>query len=82
MSGSAFGVLKRASDPTMLDVARIAGVSTMTVSRVINGGSVAEKTRARVEATMSRLKYRPNTTAQAIARARRTGGSQASGNPT
>jgi DNA-binding LacI/PurR family transcriptional regulator len=54
----------------------------MTVSRVINGGSVAEKTRARVEATMSRLKYRPNATAQAIARARRTGGSQASGNPT
>ena len=35
------------SQPTMADVAELAGVSTMTVSRALRkGGSISEKTRA------------------------------------
>lgn len=49
------------------DVARLAGVSGQTVSRVANGASrVDPATRARVEAAMAQLGYRPNRTARAL----------------
>lgn len=46
---------------SMADVAAVAGVSQQTVSRVVNGMSnVNEKTRARVQAAMNELGFRPN----------------------
>jgi DNA-binding LacI/PurR family transcriptional regulator len=51
----------------MGDVARVAGVSHQTVSRVINGGDkVAPETQARVEAAMALLDYRPSSVARAL----------------
>ncbi|WP_022882761.1 LacI family DNA-binding transcriptional regulator [Gryllotalpicola ginsengisoli] len=50
------------------DVARIAGVSHMTVSRVLNQHpNVSPATRERVEAAISRLNFRPSRTARALA---------------
>jgi DNA-binding LacI/PurR family transcriptional regulator len=52
---------------TIRDVARAAGVSTATVSQVLNGGRpVAETTRLRIEQVIADLKYRPNTFARAL----------------
>ena len=52
---------------TIKDVARIAGVSTATVSRVIHdGGKVGEACRARVKKVIAELGYRPNSNAQAL----------------
>jgi len=58
----------------MTDVARRAGVSTMTVSNVINGRSqrVSEPTKQRVLATIAELGYQVNTTARNL-RMGRTG---------
>ncbi len=54
--------------PTMADVARAAGVSSMTVSRVVNlDPAVRPTTRRKVEDAISRLSYVPNTAAQALA---------------
>jgi DNA-binding LacI/PurR family transcriptional regulator len=51
----------------MYDVARLAGVSHQTVSRVINGSnSVRPETRDRVVAATQKLDYRPNTVARAL----------------
>jgi LacI family transcriptional regulator len=45
----------------MNDVARLAGVGTMTVSRVLNGTvRVSEETARRVHKAIEQLKYRPN----------------------
>jgi DNA-binding LacI/PurR family transcriptional regulator len=53
--------------PSMADVARLAGVSSQTVSRVSNGQSnVDEATRARVLEAMQTLGYRPNGAARAL----------------
>jgi LacI family transcriptional regulator len=47
--------------PTIRDVAKRAGVATMTVSRVINNsGYVSEATRDKVEAAVEELGYVPN----------------------
>lgn len=52
----------------MVDVARLAGVSQKTVSRVINGAPhVRPEVRARVLAAVSELHYRPNAAARALA---------------
>ncbi len=56
---------------TINDVARAAGVSTKTVSRVLNGEPhVRQEIRDRVAATARDLDYRPNASARALAGAR------------
>ncbi|WP_130491900.1 LacI family DNA-binding transcriptional regulator [Motilibacter rhizosphaerae] len=51
----------------MADVAKLAGVSSQTVSRVSNGhAGVVESTRQQVLAAMSELGYRPNGAARAL----------------
>ncbi|WP_141975263.1 LacI family DNA-binding transcriptional regulator [Saccharothrix saharensis] len=51
----------------MADVARLAGVSHQTVSRVLNGHPyVQEQTRLRVRAAIEELGYRPNRVARAL----------------
>ena len=53
---------------TIEDVARAAGVSAMTVSRVINQGkNVRESTREGVLEAIERLNYSPNTAARSLA---------------
>src|SRR5690349_6009267 len=53
--------------PVMADVARMAGVSHQTVSRVVNDAAhVRPETRARVMAAMRLLDYRPNSVARAL----------------
>jgi LacI family transcriptional regulator len=53
--------------PTIKDVAREAEVSTVTVSRVVNGSpQVQPETRARVEAAMLHLGYSPNLAARSM----------------
>ncbi|MFN8447400.1 MAG: LacI family DNA-binding transcriptional regulator [Anaerolineae bacterium] len=53
---------------TILDVAREAGVSTKTVSRVINNdGYVSTEKRERVQIAIDRLDYRPNRAARNLA---------------
>jgi LacI family transcriptional regulator len=58
--------------PTLLDVAKRAGVSSMTVSRVVNGSPlVSPETRARVEEALAETGYMPNTLARSL-RSKRT----------
>ncbi len=58
---------------TFKDVAKLAGVSTQTVSRVTNGSDdVAEKTRAKVNQAIKQLGYVPNKGAQMLSRAKST----------
>jgi DNA-binding LacI/PurR family transcriptional regulator len=53
--------------PVMADVARLAGVSHQTVSRVLNEHpSVSDETRRRVETAIVQLGYRRNTAARAL----------------
>lgn len=53
---------------TIEDVARAAGVSAMTVSRVINGEkNVRESTRAAVKTAVAGLNYSPNSAARSLA---------------
>ena len=53
---------------TIEDVARAAGVSAMTVSRVINGGrNVRESTRAAVLKAVAQLNYSPSAAARSLA---------------
>jgi len=53
--------------PVMADVARLAGVSHQTVSRVINGqDNLRPATRLRVEEAIRQLGYRPNSAARAL----------------
>lgn len=58
----------RPRPPSISDVARFAGVSHQTVSRVLNEHpSVSPRTRTLVTAAMEQLGYRPNTAARALA---------------
>lgn len=55
----------RARNATMFDVARLAGVSHQTVSRVLNDHpNVRDSTRARVREAVEQLRYRPNVAAR------------------
>jgi len=57
--------------PSITDVARLAGFSHQTVSRVLNGHpSVRPVTRARVLAAIEELGYRPNSAARTLASGR------------
>lgn len=54
----------------MSDVAELAGVATMTVSRVMNGSAtVADETRLRVHRAIKKLNYQPNQIARSLRRA-------------
>jgi DNA-binding LacI/PurR family transcriptional regulator len=56
---------------TFKDVAKLANVSTQTVSRVTNGSpNVAKKTKERVDAAIKQLGYIPNKGAQILGRAK------------
>lgn len=56
------------TQPTINDVARIAGVSKKTVSRVINRSPLlSDATRAKVEAVIAEIGYVPNPQARALA---------------
>ncbi|ONK09757.1 LacI family DNA-binding transcriptional regulator [Streptomyces sp. MP131-18] len=58
---------RRVRRVSMADVARLAGVSSQTVSRVSNGHpTVVEATRLQVLAAMKELGYRPNSAARAL----------------
>lgn len=53
--------------PTLIDVAKLAQVSTATTSRVLGQyGSVSEKTRVRVQDAAEQLGYKPNTLARSL----------------
>lgn len=53
--------------PAMIDVARLAGVSHQTVSRVLNNHpNVRAETASRVRAAIAELGYRPNRAARAL----------------
>jgi DNA-binding LacI/PurR family transcriptional regulator len=59
--------------PVLRDVAERAGVSLSTVSRVLTGRTpVSESLRARVEAAVAELGYRPNAAAQTLVSGRRS----------
>jgi len=56
-----------AREPAMVDVARLAGVSHQTVSRVLNNHpNVRQETARRVRAAIAELNYRPNRAARAL----------------
>lgn len=58
----------RRKPPTIMDVAREAGMGIMTVSRVLNGHrSVTDETRKRILAAIARIGYRPNEAARLLA---------------
>lgn len=55
-------------NPSLADVARRAGVSTATVSRVLNGtGAVRPATQAKVMGAVAKLRYTPNLHARNLA---------------
>ncbi|WP_426594168.1 LacI family DNA-binding transcriptional regulator [Cellulomonas sp. McL0617] len=57
-----------ARQPTISDVARVAGVSVPTVSRVLTGATkVSPERHARVQAAIEELGFRPNGAARALA---------------
>lgn len=58
--------------PTVLDVAKLAGVAPITVSRVINNtGYISQETKEKVEVAIKELGYVPNTLARGL-RSKRT----------
>lgn len=59
-------LMKQSDTPTMKDVAREAGVSLGTVSKVINGIPVGEHYRKRVEAATKKLGYQVNNYARGL----------------
>src|SRR6476619_2092866 len=68
MTESGGGTRPPRKAPVMADVAKLAGVSHQTVSRVINGSDhVRDDTIKRVLDAMQKLDYRPNSVARALA---------------
>ncbi|MEJ3745818.1 substrate-binding domain-containing protein [Actinomycetes bacterium KLBMP 9797] len=63
---------RRSGRPSIVDVARLAGVSRQTVSNVLNGrAAFSRDTESRVMAAMEELAYKPSRAAQTM-RSRRT----------
>ena len=57
----------RKAKPTIYDVARLAGVSTATVSRALNGtGQIAPATQRAIDDAVEQLGYQPNTAARSL----------------
>jgi LacI family transcriptional regulator len=53
--------------PTLKDVAKLASVSTKTVSRVVNNqGEIRKETRERVQIAIEQIGYRPNVLARSL----------------
>ncbi|KQW96624.1 LacI family transcriptional regulator [Massilia sp. Root418] len=68
---AAAGPESRSGVPTMSDVAKLAGVSPMTVSRVMNGDTkVRQSTRRKVDEAVAALNYVPNQAARRLAGSR------------
>ncbi|MEL1265439.1 LacI family DNA-binding transcriptional regulator [Pseudoxanthomonas putridarboris] len=66
-------VRRKSSGVTIDEVAALAGVSPMTVSRVVNGqGKVRDATRERVMRAVRELDYTPNMAASSLAAAQHT----------
>ena len=58
---------RKSSNPTIKDVANLAGVSAQTVSFVIhNNPVISEETRLRVQDAISQLQYTPDATARSL----------------
>jgi LacI family transcriptional regulator len=56
-----------ARNPTMADVAKLAGVGTMTVSRLLSGtATVSEGTARRIYQAIEKLNYQPNEVARSL----------------
>lgn len=56
-----------AKQTTLVEVARLSGVSTATVARVLkNNGYVSERARASVEAVLKETAYSPNAMARGL----------------
>ncbi len=56
---------------TLLDVARVAGVSPSTVSRILNGtAKVSDEKRAAVQAAITKMNFAPNQMAQGLKKGR------------
>ncbi|WP_028273150.1 LacI family DNA-binding transcriptional regulator [Atopococcus tabaci] len=51
---------------TIADIAKQAGVAKSTVSRYLNGGSVSEKTRRKIQQIIEETGYEPNTFARSL----------------
>lgn len=51
---------------TIADIARIAGVAKSTVSRYLNGGSIGDATKLKIERVIRETGYVPNTFAQSL----------------
>jgi LacI family transcriptional regulator len=67
MSQARSGAGPRPKRPTMVDVAREAGVALRTVSRVVNDDpTVGEKNLAKVQAAITALNYRPDERARQL----------------
>ena len=65
------GNVRQPRNPRMVDVARLAGVSHQTVSRVLNGNpNVRAEVRERVQQAIQQLGYRRNTAARALSTGR------------
>jgi LacI family transcriptional regulator len=57
---------RKSATATIAEVATQAGVGASTVSRVLNGGQVSSKARARVLAAIEDLDYRPSASARSL----------------
>ncbi|MDQ1143949.1 LacI family sucrose operon transcriptional repressor [Bacillus sp. SORGH_AS 510] len=51
---------------TIMDIAKLAGVAKSTVSRYLNGGSVGEATKKKIEQAIQETGYSPNPFAQSL----------------
>ncbi len=51
---------------TIVDIAKMAGVGTTTVSRYFNNGSIKEETREKIEKIVKKYSYKPNSFAKAL----------------
>lgn len=66
-SGHRFTMARRPANPTLKSIAALAGVSYVTVSRVVNGsGYVAPATAERVKAVIAEVGYVPNGNARVL----------------